>query len=775
MKYNKPFKLQRIIVLILLITSQYQFAQIVAWDFDGNTGDETSPAVTTLDTNLESAVITRESGLVAEPITNAFGSSSFVTTGGGTGLSDAQSQDKILRIVVRINCGYQASFSTLDVNFFRDADGPMRFRWFYSVSGIGGGAIGGFNFPYTGTDTNGLAQSQIDLSGIANLQNVPAGSVVNFTLRPVEAAASTGLFGFGRLAGNDLSIGGTVTQLITTWNGSTWSNGDPDINRDVVINSNLDVTTATSFGACALTVNTGATLTIGNDALVEVENETIIDGSIVVETQGNFVQNAAAATFTLNGSASVNKTTPVKDDWFFYTYWSSPVTSETIGNMFADVDGDRRLFFSAANYEDADGDNLDDNNDDWQFTTAATVMTPGVGYAVTSSRAGSYPSATSVTFSGEFNSGNISTPVVFNPANSGESWNLIGNPYPGALDANDFIGDNAAVIGGSIYYWSQNTAPSSSNAGNNNTNFSSGDYAIFTSGSGGTAGGAGVSPARFVPSGQGFFVSAIASGNVTFTNAMRSVSPTTNNSQFFKTANSKKDNNPNKLWINLTTSSGAFSQILTSYVDGATAANDGLNYDAPRFTPQNAAATLYTSIPFNNRKYAIQGKAPSDLNTNEILYLGFKSTINSTTTFKLSIADIEGRFFNNNAVYIKDNALNIIHNLSQQDYTFTSDSGEFNDRFQIVFSENTLGTTLREANIPVDLIQDVSNNFKITSKTSSLASIQAFDLNGRILLNREQLVNSTHTFSLNTLAKSAYIIKVTLTNGTVWSKKIALR
>ncbi len=80
-------------------------------------------------------------------------------------------------------------------------------------------------------------------------------------------------------------------------------------------------------------------------------------------------------------------------NYYEYTYWSSPVSGETIGNGLTDSDPTRRFSFEAGNFKDSTTetnnnnasnpgqDDIDDNGDDWQFTPAATVMDPGVGYA----------------------------------------------------------------------------------------------------------------------------------------------------------------------------------------------------------------------------------------------------------------------------------------------------------------------------------------------------------------------------------------------------------
>jgi hypothetical protein len=206
----------------------------------------------------------------------------------------------------------------------------------------------------------------------------------------------------------------------------------------------------TSFSACSLAINAGYTINVDNNTYVEVENNVAVDGALFVDTKGSFVQNSDAGTFTVNsgGNAKVLKYTADKQAWYYYTYWSSPVVGATIGNAFPNTPVDRRFWFNAANYLDIDGNDIDDNGDDWTIAAGTDVMPPGIGYAVTSGASLSYPGPDSATFIGPFNTGDIATGIVYNAANVGGSWNLLGNPYPSAVDFVAFQAANSSVIDG---------------------------------------------------------------------------------------------------------------------------------------------------------------------------------------------------------------------------------------------------------------------------------------------------------------------------------------
>ncbi len=562
-----------------------------------------------------------------------------------------------------------------------------------------------------------------------------------------------------------------------TWNGSAWAPiTGPNLTTAVILNGNYNTGANGNFSACSLTVNTGFTLTVSDLSFVEVENDVIVDGTINVSNQGSFVQNDNAGTFTLNasGTSSVNKTTATKQAWYYYTFWSSPVVGQTIAGAFPNTDGDRRFYFNAANYIDANGDDIDDDNNDWTYALGGDVMTPGIGYASASGRLGLYPGTDSANFIGPFNTGDISTGISYNALNITGSWNLIGNPYPSAIDFIAFQSANSTVIDGAAYIWSQSLPPLSSNPGNQVLNFNQNDYATFTVGTGGVAGASGIIPTQYIPTGQSFFVSGLLSSNVTFTNAMR-MADGTSNSLLLKNSKKKANSVANKLWINLTSDNGVFNQILVGYVDGATNKNDGLGYDAPKLL-SSEAAILYSKVEDSDKIFAIQGKAVNSIDIDEVIQLGFKTTINVATLYKLSIAQLQGDFLNGNTMYLKDNLLNKTHNLSDSDYTFTSEVGEFNNRFQVVFVNGLLSTNdidLDENALRITELDDNFVQFK-ASNNLRIKAVNIYDLLGRQLYSFKGK-NTSETYNLSKLNSAIYIAKVELSNGLKITKKAIKR
>ena len=577
----------------------------------------------------------------------------------------------------------------------------------------------------------------------------------------------------------------------TTWNGTTWSAGTPDINKNAIIAANYNTTTNASFSACSLTVNAGFNLRVTNGHYVEVENDVVVNGNIIVDNHGAFKQNSNTSTYThgLGGTSVVRKETSILNNWYDYTYWCSPISGLTIGTSPL-TDSTMRHWFDASKYEDilaetgnsgvfsTGHDDIDDNGDDWTFAYDSFPMNPGVGFAATHSQTG-YSGARQYTyeFYGIFNNGPLSASIFYNGANGDKDWNLIGNPYPCALDFNAFYAVNSGVVDGAAYLWSHRTAIDPNASGNEAYNFSQNDYAIITAGSGSiynSDNGDGIVPNDYIPSGQGFFISGLAIGVVNFDNSMRMADATSNN-QFFKSTNNKSKSNDvaNKIWVNLTSDNGVFNQVLVAYVDGATNDNDGMAYDATRMLSSGASSIIYTLIGDDNtNKFAIQGKAVNSLGPDETIKLGFYTSISSATLYKFTLAHIQGDFLNNHAIFLKDHLLNKVHCLSTSDYSFTSEVGEFNNRFEIAFSNQALSVEDALLNKNALTIVQLENDEVQFTATNNLniKNVAIFDLLGRQLYQFTGNSNQ-ETYKLSNLHNSVFVAKVTLSNGGVIAKK----
>lgn len=213
-----------------------------------------------------------------------------------------------------------------------------------------------------------------------------------------------------------------------------------------------------------------------------------------------------------------------------------------------------------------------------------------------------------------------------------------------------------------------------------------------------------------------------------------------------------------------------------AYVDGATNGFDGFTYDAERNLSSGLSSIIYTQIPESDKKYAIQGKTPNSISLDETIALGFYTSISQATLYKLSIAQLQGEFFEENTIYLKDNLLNIYHDLSNADYNFTSATGDFTDRFVIVFRNQTLSSsevTLDTKDLSIIELSNGQVQFSI-GHNLTIKSVEIMDILGRSLYNLKGS-NATEVYSLNSLSQAAYIARVELSNGQIITKRAIKR
>jgi hypothetical protein len=176
---------------------------------------------------------------------------------------------------------------------------------------------------------------------------------------------------------------------------------------------------------------------------------------------------------------------------------------------------------------------------------------------------------------------------------------------------------------------------------------------------------------------------------------------------------------------------------------------------------EGAGMTLYSIIP--DRHLSIQGR-PLPFDAQDQIVLGYKATHNDSYSFGLD--GVEGLFEIQN-IYIEDKQLNIIHDLKQSPYVFTSEAGVFNDRFVIRYNNTALSNIDFDAqNVSIGVIQ----HELFAQSNTRINTIEMFDITGKLIARYEPQSNQFKT--LFNFARGVYLARITLDNGKVSSKKI---
>ena len=542
---------------------------------------------------------------------------------------------------------------------------------------------------------------------------------------------------------------------------------------NVVLNNNF--TTAVSNDLIAsgnLTVNTGKIVEVSPDDYIQVNENLINNGTFTVFNNGSLIQVNDLGVNTGNISYQRIASVKLQD----YVYWSSPVSGFDVNSISPAT--------PAYYHWEWNPTIVNPNGGEGNWVNASTTMLGGKGYIVRAPNG--FSNAANQNWTATFNNGvpnnGVYTPTIARGTNlnagtagpngvmrlaTDDNWNLLGNPYPSAISINSFLTANTQ-LDGFVRLWTHGTLPTSTvDPFYNNFvyNYTAGDY-IALNGSGATSGP--MAPG-VIGAGQGFFVlmnpGAATTSTALFNNAMRSKDYS--NSHFYRSSNLVNSSNQenierHRIWLDLVGPTNETTRTLVAYVDGATTGKDRM-FDA--FTDYKLAQNFYSLI--DDQIMTIQGRG-LPFNQEDRVPLGVK--IPSNGIYKIAIATVDGLFSSNQAIYLEDTALGIIHDLRQAPYTFTGTSGIVNNRFVLRYTNETLGN------------DDFINNSDVLIFSSDLINIQSFNQTiqsvtihnvlGQLLVN-ELNVNSDK-LEIKSLQKNKapLIIQVTLENGKKIVKKL---
>ncbi|WP_157495002.1 T9SS sorting signal type C domain-containing protein [Flavobacterium sp. KJJ] len=557
-----------------------------------------------------------------------------------------------------------------------------------------------------------------------------------------------------------------------TWNGSASSNWSVDANwtpsgvptsSDCVVipagvtNSPVISGTAGNFYAYTITVNDKASLTVQSKNTLNVTNAVTVlsssspasTGNLTFEDSANLLQTSTDPNINTGVINYQRTSTPIRQA--DYVYWSSPVKGQNLYNISPLTASDKYLSWETTK---------------WLANPSTNIMIPGKGYIIRGPETYSNTARTafSATFTGTPNNGNISGETAV-----ASKYYLVGNPYPSALDADAFIMGNNFLVG-TLYFWTHNTpvvlGP--------NYKYNSDDYATYnlsggtgtkaaTSGTNATGNNINV-PSGYIGTGQSFFVGSKAPGTISFTNLMRKGD--NRNTQFFKPSTTSKTTalEKNRVWLNMTNEEGAFKQMMVGYIEGATNdyedMYDGLTFDGNKYID-------FYSIN-NTNKLVIQGRALPFADT-DLVPLGYRTTVEGE--FTISIDQADGSL-STQPIYLEDKTTGTINDLRAGNYTFKTVAGTFADRFVLRYTSKTLGTGDFE-NIENGILVSVKDKIiKVLSSKENIKEINVYDISGRLLFNKNKIDQTEFQISNLQSSNQVLIVKITLDNSYIESKKI---
>ncbi len=524
---------------------------------------------------------------------------------------------------------------------------------------------------------------------------------------------------------------------------NTWANGDVwDISTNAITNPwsiikvSHNMIAKNDINSHALIIDADKSITMADDKAITNLWYLELNGTLDLQGDSQLIQGKESDLVT-SVDGKVLRRQEGNTNYFWYNYWSSPVGAQaatTLSDNNGPANNTNNTPFSLNMLKDGSGTPFQFTNAyeeigkistywlytfqngvtyyDWEQINENTAIQPGFGY--TQKGTGNTGTEQQYIFEGKPNNGTIliaASDVAGDTANESETnvtltTTLIGNPYPSALDAVQFINDNkpgtgSGVISGTIQLWEQWAGASHYLADYE------GGYAFINTIAtvrayqhaeipiADQAIDEGIKTPTFtIPVGQGFFVEVIEDGDIEFNNGQRvfvkesDADGTSNNgSTFFRTTNTETSTNTEEanpfqiIRLEFATSEGSTRRFVLGFGEDAT---DGYDYGFDGGVINDLPADDMGSL-LNGQQYVIQAFSP--ITEDKEIDLNLNASGNFTYSIKaVELTNLpEGQ-----EIYLRDNLTNTYFDItSEAAYNFTSEAGQFTDRFDVVFKASS--------------------------------------------------------------------------------------
>ncbi len=531
--------------------------------------------------------------------------------------------------------------------------------------------------------------------------------------------------------GNRVMTSGTHPNVWTgeasnEWNNAAnWTSGIPASDDNVTITDDASDYPELEVQATVgnLTVALDASFSILADQSLTVEDDLINNGTFTIEADATGMGSLITeGTISGSGDFQMEQYLLGKDDApadgnpdGVFQYISSAVVGATAATY--NPDGDNKLW------------SANEVTQTYTLESNATALNLGEGYVARMVANGV------VTFSGTaFNTETVNinglTRTGLTETNRG--YNLIGNPYPSAVNW-----DAASKTNMETTMWYR-------------THDAGGAMTVDTYNSTGSIGTnnnyTGNDATGIIPPGQGFRVRVDADGNtgsVSFTNAMRSHGTL---ASIYRQAAEE-----GTVRINLSNGTTSDEAIIAFNTEAADSYDD---FDSQKLWASNIPQ-LYTTIGADS--LTINGLYSTT--TNPVVDLGIKAPTAGNYTINATSITVVGE-----TVHLEDRMLNIFQDLNvEPNYSFTSVAGNIGNRFALHFGMIAVGIDAAAAiNSRVYSANGQLNI--ILSENTETGNVEVLDMAGRIVRTINLNANQT-SVELNVNA-GVYLVRVETAKGT---------
>lgn len=529
----------------------------------------------------------------------------------------------------------------------------------------------------------------------------------------------------------------------SAWNNSAnWTNGVPGLTKCAIVLEGNEVEIHSLAQVGSLTIKPNAKVTINESGVLVLEsflhNESE-STDFVIKDGGQLAQLSNDA--VNHGEYTVQRNFNFSPERNQYNFVISPAIGQTIQEIYPGNPIVIKL----------------NEADDWFYSApGGGIYIPGKGYAIKEAATEFVPmNYVKAEFKGEIPNGNISYIL------KKDSWgtNLVGNPYPSAIDSKLFYEKNKELITPNLYFWDNRGNVNISQQG---SNYDGSNYATLNALTGiGVSASGTLSlepkvPTHVISVGTAFLVEAkVGDEQLVFDNSIRIERG--EGPDFY--GRSLEESEKDAYWLTLQSPNGMETMTAVAYFEGG---NDDFYYDDT--AAFQTSDELYSII--GEQKLIIQGK--SSFQVKDKIPLGVRM-FNSGVHI-ISLYDVQGVFAEGQSIYLRDKKAKIIHDLKKGPYKFGSLAGEDNTRFEIIYRK--LDSLLAEASIfsKVQITQE-AQEIVIKSNEQQITRVEVFDLYGKSLCKID--ANSLELrFPIQHARKQILIVKVRTESGQIVTQKL---
>ncbi len=447
-----------------------------------------------------------------------------------------------------------------------------------------------------------------------------------------------------------------------------------------------------------ITMESGSSIHSINGYNFILEADETSAASLIDRNSSNHVTHAS-------GGESIDQVYITAENWHNV---SSPMQNEETG-MFLDM----YLY------------DWDESTQAWSWHSVVyDPLTPMKGWAVWS------PSSTGSTtreYEGDFNSGDQTYSLTRSDPNAAcpVGTNLVGNPYPSAINWESTSGWTLTNVGPTIYAWNSTT----------------GNYGTYNKLTDNSQNGVD----SIIPAKQGFFVT-VNTGNTSGTISVGNDARVHNyNRAVYKVSDIEF---PNLLQLNVSTELTSYSDEAFVIFNKKASENYDEIFDAFKMRGDATAPQLYTD--WNGTEYAVN--TLKEISEDLIIPLHFEAGINGIYTLDVNTKNLPDA----TVLFLEDIKLNTFQNLMLNDsYSFASTKEDEAGRFLLHFGAPN---GVEEETISSSQIFSFENKIYVNTPNSFSGQVKVFDLLGQEI-NRKNIVNESTVISVPN-GQSYYIVQL---------------